>query len=52
MRARVGNLKLGQQEISKTVRPQLVNLEREVKDLNLQIIDMYKRVEGNEDKIY
>lgn len=32
MRARVENLKVGQAEISKTVKPQLLNLDREIKE--------------------
>jgi len=51
MRARIDNLKLGEREIKQTVRPQLLNLKREIKELNFEIINGKKKMEGIEDKM-
>ena len=52
MKAWLENLKFGMNEIHKTIKPQLLNLFREVWDLNHQLLDGTKRIEGVEDKIY
>lgn len=51
MRARLDNLLLGEKEIKQTVKPQLVNLKNEIKELNHEIINDKKKMEGIEDKI-
>jgi hypothetical protein len=45
------NLKVGMNEIQKSIKPQLLNLFREVRDLNHALLDGEKRMEGIEDKI-
>lgn len=51
MRARLDNLLLGEKEIKQTVKPQLLNLKNEIKELNHEIINDKKKMEGIEDKI-
>lgn len=51
MRTRLDNLKLGEREIKQTVKPQLFNLKREIKELNHEIVNGKKKMEGIEDKI-
>jgi hypothetical protein len=51
MRARIDNLKVGEREIKNTVKPQLLNLKREIKELNHEIINAKKKMEGIEDRI-
>ena len=48
----MSNLNVGNKEIQKNVRPQLLNLERELKELNHQLLDGAKRLEGLEEKIF
>ena len=52
MRTRIDNLKKGQKEIKNTVRPQLQNLRREIKELSHEIIIGKKKMEGIEDQIH
>jgi len=52
MRARMENLKLATRELNKSVKPQLLNLERELRDLNHKILNGSKKMEGLEEKIY
>lgn len=51
MRARTDNLKVGEREIKNTVKPQLLNLKKEIKELNHEIINAKKKIEGIEDRI-
>ena len=51
MRARLDNLLVGEKEIKQTVKPQLLNLKNEIKELNHEIINDKKKMEGIEDKI-
>jgi hypothetical protein len=51
MRTRIDNLLLAQKEIKTSVRPQLTNLKKEIKELNYEIINGKKKMEGIEDKM-
>lgn len=51
MRTRLENLKIGEREIKQTVKPQLANLRSEIKELNHEIVNDKKKMEGIEDKI-
>lgn len=51
MRTRLDNLKLGEREIKTTVKPQLLNLKREIKELTHEIMNGRKQMEGIEDKM-
>lgn len=51
MRTRIDNLLLAQKEIKTSVRPQLANLKKEIKELNYEIINAKKKMEGIEDKM-
>lgn len=51
LRTRIDNLKKGEKEIKNTVKPQLLNLKREIKELSHQIINDKKKMDGIENKI-
>lgn len=51
MRTRIDNLKKGDKEIKNTVKPQLLNLKREIKELSHEIINGKKKMDGIENKI-
>lgn len=44
-------MRVGKNQIEKTIRPQLLNLERDVRELNHKLLNGTKKVEGIEDKI-